>query len=180
MPLSACCSSKEKAMSGTSSETGRMVTVDKLEAGLPASHLLFGVWRARLWAAQHKRAFLIDTLRASKRRACCSLNQHKLWMYTWKEIGVQLPPRGPLTCCMFPRIFCPSRWISRVTTWGYLLLIEFRAPLGSLASSESRTAWTVVARFMWVSASTWSITEPDRNYVILMLCCNEDEHITKL
>lgn len=80
-----------------------------------------------------------------------------------KTTGVQLPPRGPLTCCMFPRIFCPSRWISLVTTWGYLLLMEFRAPLGSLASSESRTAWTVVARFMWVSASTWSITKPAGN-----------------
>lgn len=80
-----------------------------------------------------------------------------------QKTGVQLPPRGPLTCCMFPRIFWPSRWISLVTTWGYLLLMEFRAPLGSLASSESRTAWTVVARFMWVSASTWSITKPAAN-----------------
>lgn len=70
---------------------------------------------------------------------------------------MQLPTRGPLTCCMLPRIFCPSRWISLVTTWGYLLLMELRAPSGSLASSESRTAWTVVARFMWVRASTCTI-----------------------
>ena len=70
---------------------------------------------------------------------------------------MQLPARGPLTCCMLPRIFCPSRWISLVTTWGYLLLMEFSAPSGSLASSESLTAWTVVALFMWVRASTWTI-----------------------
>lgn len=83
--------------------------------------------------------------------------------YEFKEMVSKVPPRGPLTCCMFPRIFCPSRWISLVTTWGYFLLMEFRAPLGSLASSESRTAWTVVARFMWVSASTWPIAEPAGN-----------------
>lgn len=71
--------------------------------------------------------------------------------------NIWLPARGPLTCCMLPRIFCPSRWMSLVTTWGYLLLMEFRAPSGSLASSESLTAWTVVARFMWVRASTWMI-----------------------
>lgn len=32
-------------------------------------------------------------------------------------------------------------------TWGNFLLMELRAPSGNLASSESRTAWTVVARF---------------------------------
>ena len=59
MPLSACCSSKVKAVRGTSSDTGRMATVDRLETGFPASHLLVGVWRARLRAARKKRVFLI-------------------------------------------------------------------------------------------------------------------------
>lgn len=39
-------------------------------------------------------------------------------------------------------------------TWGNLRLMEMRAPSGSLASSESRTACTVVALGWWVSAST--------------------------
>lgn len=65
---------------------------------------------------------------------------------------------------MLPRIFCPSRWISLVTTWGYLLLMEFRAPSGSLASSESLTACTVVARFMWVRVSTWLAKAPSRGH----------------
>lgn len=59
MPQRACCSSNVKAMRGTSSDTGRMVTVDRLEAGFPASHLLVGVWRARLWAAGEKRPLVI-------------------------------------------------------------------------------------------------------------------------
>lgn len=54
MPLSACCSSSVKAVRGTSSDTGRMATVDRLEAGFPASHLLVGVCRARLRAARQK------------------------------------------------------------------------------------------------------------------------------
>lgn len=41
-------------------------------------------------------------------------------------------------------------------TCGYLRLMEVRAPAGSLASSESRTACTVVARAWWVSVSTCS------------------------
>lgn len=39
-------------------------------------------------------------------------------------------------------------------TWGNLRLMEVRAPSGSLASSESLTACTVVARGWWVKAST--------------------------
>lgn len=51
MPQSAWCSSRVKEVRGTSSETGRMATVDRLEAGFPESHLLEGVFRARLRAA---------------------------------------------------------------------------------------------------------------------------------
>jgi hypothetical protein len=36
-----------KAVKGTSNDTGRMVTVDRLEAGFPESHLLLGVCRNR-------------------------------------------------------------------------------------------------------------------------------------
>lgn len=49
--MRACCSSRVKAVSGTSSDTGSTVTVDRLDAGFPASHLLPGVCRARLRAA---------------------------------------------------------------------------------------------------------------------------------
>ena len=41
-----------------------------------------------------------------------------------------------------------------VLTCGYLRLMDVRAPAGSLASSESRTACTVVALAWWVSVST--------------------------
>lgn len=47
MALRACCSSRVKEVRGTSSDTGRMATVDRLEAGFPESHLLLGVCRAR-------------------------------------------------------------------------------------------------------------------------------------
>lgn len=50
MARSACCSSSVKAVRGTSSETGRTVTVERLEAWFPASHLLPEVCRARLRA----------------------------------------------------------------------------------------------------------------------------------
>jgi len=38
--LRACFSSRVKAVSGTSSDTGIMATVERLLAGFPASHLL--------------------------------------------------------------------------------------------------------------------------------------------
>lgn len=50
MEMRACCSSRVKAVSGTSSDTGSTVTVDRFDAGFPASHLLPGVCRARLRA----------------------------------------------------------------------------------------------------------------------------------
>lgn len=50
--MSACCSSRVKAVKGTSSDTGRTATVDRLEAGFPASHLLPGVLRAKLRAGK--------------------------------------------------------------------------------------------------------------------------------
>lgn len=50
----ACCSSRVKAVRGTSSDTGRMATVDRLESGFPLSHLLLGVCRARLRPAAQK------------------------------------------------------------------------------------------------------------------------------
>uniref|UniRef100_A0A3B4TSA6 Uncharacterized protein n=1 Tax=Seriola dumerili TaxID=41447 RepID=A0A3B4TSA6_SERDU len=50
--ISACCSSRVKAVRGTSSDTGRTVTVERLEAWFPASHLLPGVWRAKLRAGE--------------------------------------------------------------------------------------------------------------------------------
>ena len=48
--MRACCSSRVKAVRGTSSETDSTVTVERLEAWFPASHLLPGVWRAKLRA----------------------------------------------------------------------------------------------------------------------------------
>lgn len=47
---SACCSSRVKVVKGTSSDTGRTVTVERLEAWFPASNLLPGVWSAKLRA----------------------------------------------------------------------------------------------------------------------------------
>lgn len=44
-------------------------------------------------------------------------------------------------------------------TWGNLRLIQVSAPSGSLASSESLTACTVVALGWWVSASTCKSTQ---------------------
>lgn len=51
---SACWSSSVKVVRGTSSETGRTVTVDRLEAWFPASHLLPDVCRARLRAEDQR------------------------------------------------------------------------------------------------------------------------------
>lgn len=48
--MSACCSSMVKVVRGTSSDTGRTVTVERLDAWFPASHLLPEVWRAKLRA----------------------------------------------------------------------------------------------------------------------------------
>lgn len=69
------------------------------------------------------------------------------------------PENGPRACCRFPRIFCPSRWINLVTTCGYLLLMLLSVPSGSLTSSVSLTAWTVVALGCRVRASTWGKQE---------------------
>lgn len=55
MASKACCSSRVKAVRGTSSETGSTVTVDRLEAWFPASHLLPEVCRARLRAGGHRK-----------------------------------------------------------------------------------------------------------------------------
>ncbi|TNN44496.1 hypothetical protein EYF80_045318 [Liparis tanakae] len=52
MPISAWCSSRLKAVRGTSSDTGRMDTVDRLDVWLPASHLLVGGPVALLHVAQ--------------------------------------------------------------------------------------------------------------------------------
>lgn len=94
------------------------------------------------------------------------------------------PENGPRPCCKFPRIFWPNKWINLVTTWtktvriftislehntsatdykvslmasltcGYRLLMLLSVPSGSLTSSVSLTAWTVVALGCRVKAST--------------------------
>lgn len=48
MARSACCSSRVNVVRGTSSDTGRTATVDRLDAWFPASHWLPEVCRARL------------------------------------------------------------------------------------------------------------------------------------
>lgn len=51
--------------------------------------------------------------------------------------------------------FAPTAGQDFGDTWGYRRLMLFKVPSGSLASSVSRTAWTVVARGCRVRASTW-------------------------
>lgn len=93
MARSACCSSRVNGVSGTSSDTGRTATVDRLDAWTPASHWLPEVCRARLRPEETQ---LESSVQGGGAQA-----------------GRGSPVRGPLTCC---RIFCPSRWISLVTT----------------------------------------------------------------
>lgn len=47
--LRACLSSRVKAVSGTSSDTGMIATVERLLAGFPASHLLLELCSPRGW-----------------------------------------------------------------------------------------------------------------------------------
>lgn len=58
MARSACCSSRVKVVRGTSSDTGRTATVDRLDAWFPASHWLPEVWRARLRPEDQRRRTL--------------------------------------------------------------------------------------------------------------------------
>lgn len=53
--LRACLSSRVKAVSGTSSDTGIIATVERLLAGFPASHLLPELWYPRGWPVRKEK-----------------------------------------------------------------------------------------------------------------------------
>lgn len=82
MARSACCSSRVKVVRGTSSDTGRTATVDRLDAWFPASHWLPEVWRARLRPEDQRRRTL--------GKSCCR-----------RPVG-GAAEAGPVSCLLSP------------------------------------------------------------------------------
>ena len=55
-------------------------------------------------------------------------------------MAIDCPRATVLRFCRLPRILWPSKWMRRVTTWGYLTLIKVKSSSGILASSVSLKA----------------------------------------
>lgn len=85
MARSACCNSSVKAVRGTSSETGRTVTVERLEAWFPASHLLPEVCRARLRAGDANEQWLQVNTKHHKVCATLFISTLKLHSTTFQR-----------------------------------------------------------------------------------------------